>query len=300
MKHIVPYSELKESVNRGSVILIKGAGPQKRLYATTVNGVSMIGPNAKMAFLSNEFYRVVTRDGRLAGIRINFRNEESLMKALNFRQNGQPSVVINNNKTPYHWVTSKHASLFQALQVVAPLLMAEGYVLEAVDSERETRYEMWNRFGIDVAKRTLNTVFFGNDQIDVISVNTTGTPSDRDGSNLEDGIWRDDWSVDFEVLDRTGDLQPYFDYFDDISKLIPFSMGLTSESTFHMEDGSWYEDIGSYHVEDIVLYLEGQSIKPDEELSSMIKRLRSIIYEMDEVSLMAYIAKAGIRPMYLS
>jgi hypothetical protein len=126
-KHVTSYFDLNETVGRGSILFVNGVGLEPKLYATHVLSSASIRGNAKMLFLSNEFYRIVSKDGRLHPIRVNFRNDESLMGALNLKVPGRISIVTNHNKTPYHWKTLKHSSIYSALREIDQELQFENY-----------------------------------------------------------------------------------------------------------------------------------------------------------------------------
>lgn len=122
MTHVLKFSEMiTESLGRGSVLLIKGKpeGDKSKLFATQIIGVNEIKPGAKMVFLSNEFYRIrENEEGKLVASKINYRTEDSLKGVLNFKSDGKLSVVLNHNKTPWHWKTTKHTMLQPALKDV--------------------------------------------------------------------------------------------------------------------------------------------------------------------------------------
>jgi ABC-type uncharacterized transport system ATPase subunit len=119
-KHIKSYSEINESIGRGSVILIKGKpeNGKKKLYAAHVEGHSALPHGGVMLFLADEFYRIKEDDGKLKGVKISYRNDDSLKSALNLKSPGKISIVKNNNKTPLHWKTSKHTSIISALREI--------------------------------------------------------------------------------------------------------------------------------------------------------------------------------------
>jgi len=111
---------ITESLGRGSVVVIKGKPEENdrcKLFVTQVLGFSEIKPGAKMVFLSPEFYRIKeNEEGRIVGIRTSYKTEDSLKGVLNLKSDGKLSVVLNNNKTPWHWKTTKHTMLQSALK----------------------------------------------------------------------------------------------------------------------------------------------------------------------------------------
>lgn len=123
-------------LGRGSVILIKGK-PEKgrrRLYITTVDGFSEFRPGAKMIFLNQDFHRVVMGENGLVAAPVAYRNEPALKSQLNLKSPGRISVVLNNNKTPLHWITTKHLSFTSALRAVQPILLGEDHLFESKTS----------------------------------------------------------------------------------------------------------------------------------------------------------------------
>lgn len=124
MKHLVSFEQLFENVQHNAIVLIKGKPKKgkKKLYAAHVMGSMEVRPGAEMLFLSDVFYRVEWNDGELKGVRIGWQNEDSLKDSLNLRSPGKISVVKNNNKTPFHWKTTKHTNLRDALDSVQGMI----------------------------------------------------------------------------------------------------------------------------------------------------------------------------------
>jgi hypothetical protein len=136
--YIKPFEPINESMKQHGIILIKGKpkgkGKEQMLFATHINTWTELRPGAKMMFLSDIFYRVIKDDDKLKGVKINWRDEDSLKDALNFKAPGKLSVVLNNNKTPYHWKTLKHTNLRDALDSVEGDLNRSSFVFESTDS----------------------------------------------------------------------------------------------------------------------------------------------------------------------
>ncbi len=137
-KYILPYSEkLNESIGRGSVILIKGR-PTKEgrfLYVTTINGYAEIKPGIKMVFIGDTIYRVIHKGGnKFAGRKIDYKGEDGLKGVFNMKTPGRPSVVLNHNKTPFHWITLKHLDIGSALREIGTRLFNHELILESKDS----------------------------------------------------------------------------------------------------------------------------------------------------------------------
>ena len=133
-KHVISYNEsYQNSIGKGSVILIKGKPENdgRRLYATTITGYAEIKPGLKMVFISDTIYRVIYKgDDNFSGRRVSIKNEDSLKSVLNLRNPGRPSIVLNHNKTPYHWITLKHLDIGSALRDIGPGLMSHDLILE--------------------------------------------------------------------------------------------------------------------------------------------------------------------------
>ena len=135
--YIKPFESINESVKQNAIILIKGKPKGKDreqvLYATHVNSCAEVRPGAMLMFLSNTFYRITMDDNKLKGVKINWKDEDSLKAVLNFKSPGKLSVVRNNNKTPFHWKTLKHTNLLDALRAVETDLLESSYLHESAD-----------------------------------------------------------------------------------------------------------------------------------------------------------------------
>jgi hypothetical protein len=133
MKHIIPFEAVFESIQQHGIVLIKGKprgkDGEKRLYATHVNTWVEVRPGATRLFISDSFYRIFREDGKLKGHKIDWRDETQLKDSLNFKTDGKLSVVVNNNKTPYHWKTLKQTSLRDALDQVERDVRDSEYLL---------------------------------------------------------------------------------------------------------------------------------------------------------------------------
>ena len=134
-KHVLSFNEAYQSQNgKGSVLLIKGKPETdgRRLYATNISGFAEIKPGVIMAFLGDEIYRVIHKGGGdMAGRRVDIRSEEALKGVLNLRNQGVPSIVLNHNKTPFHWSTLKHTQIGPAIRELGTRLFSHDLVLES-------------------------------------------------------------------------------------------------------------------------------------------------------------------------
>jgi len=135
--YIKPFEPINESMKQHGIVLIKGKpkgkNKEQMLFATHVNTWAELRPGAMMMFLSDTFYRVIKEGDKLKGVKINWRDEDSLKDALNFKAPGKISVVRNNNKTPYHWKTLKHTNLRDALDAVEGDLNGTSFIFESSD-----------------------------------------------------------------------------------------------------------------------------------------------------------------------
>jgi len=134
MKHLMSFSELNESIGRGSVLLIKGREREdgRPLYVTTVDGWAEIKPGLNMVFISDKVYRVIYREGKgFSGVPVSYYDEAGLKGIFNMRNQGKPSIVLNHNKTPFHWVTLKYQDIGSALRAIGPNLFAHDLIFES-------------------------------------------------------------------------------------------------------------------------------------------------------------------------
>jgi len=129
MKHVLRFDQIAESTQRNAIILIKGKPKKGKrpLYASHVLGSIEIRPGAELMFLSDVFYRIEDNGNHLTGVRVAWENEEELRNSLNLKSPGKISVVKNNNKTPFHWETTRHTSLRDALDSVEGKIDIDDY-----------------------------------------------------------------------------------------------------------------------------------------------------------------------------
>jgi len=133
-KHVLTFSQIiNESIGFGSVLLIKGKASNngRYLYATTVKGSIEIKPGLKMVFIGDEIYRVINKEGKFFGRKISYGSEDGLKGIFNMRNPGKPSIVLNHNKTPFHWITLKFNDIGSALRELGPRLFSHELILES-------------------------------------------------------------------------------------------------------------------------------------------------------------------------
>jgi len=143
-KHILSYTEkLNESIGRGSVLLIKGKPTDngRYLYVTYIKGYAEIKPGIKMVFIGDQVWRVIHKgDGKFAGRKIDYRSEDSLKGVFNMKNPGKPSLVLNHNKTPFHWLTLNRTDIGAALKEIGPRLFSHELILESNQSVNINAY----------------------------------------------------------------------------------------------------------------------------------------------------------------
>ncbi len=134
--HVKSFSDkLNENIGRGSVIFIKGrpTSEGRKLYATTIDGWTEIRQGLKMVFLGNQIYRVIRKDGKFFGRKVGYSGEDGLKGVLNLKNPGRPSLVLNHNKTPFHWITLKYLDIGSAIREVGSRLITHEMILEEKD-----------------------------------------------------------------------------------------------------------------------------------------------------------------------
>lgn len=119
MKHILRHT-VNETLGKGSVILIKGTASngETYLYATCITGYANMHSNVNMVFLGDTMWRVVVNErGKFAGHRVAYESD-GIRQALNLKNQTTHSIVLNNNKTPLHWITRNFTDIATALREV--------------------------------------------------------------------------------------------------------------------------------------------------------------------------------------
>lgn len=138
-KHVLSFSDkINESIGVGSVLLIKGkqSSDGKYLYATTIQGHVEIKPGIKLVFIGDSIYRVINKgEDKFFGRKISHQSEEGLKGILNMKNPGKPSIVLNHNKTPFHWITLKHNDIGAALRELGPRLFSHDLILESDEED---------------------------------------------------------------------------------------------------------------------------------------------------------------------
>jgi hypothetical protein len=231
--YIKPFEPINESMKQHGIILIKGKpkgkGKEQMLFATHVNTWTELRPGAKMMFLSDIFYRVIKDDDKLKGVKINWRDEDSLKDALNFKAPGKLSVVLNNNKTPYHWKTLKHTNLRDALDSVEGDLNGSSFVFESTDS-LESIEEI-------VTDDVIDSIFKDGKNVIVLDWDIPDYElTDNIDSDERRGTERSEWEATFDCI-YVG--RPELDEELKEMELDRFEVTIYFETTFSFEQ--WYD-----------------------------------------------------------
>lgn len=235
--YIKPFEPINESMKQHGIILIKGKpkgkNKEQMLFATHVNTWTELRPGAMMMFLSDTFYRVIKDGNKLKGVKINWRSEDSLKDALNFKAPGKLSVVRNNTKTPYHWKTLKHTNLRDALDAVEGDLLGSSYVFESTNSLKSLEETVVADAVDSIFKNGENVVVLNWD----ISEDTFHDAIDSDERTGSENI---DWEASFDCL-YVG--RPELD--DELSKMELRRFEVTVYFTSDVAFSQWY-DPGDY------------------------------------------------------
>lgn len=257
-KHVISYSESNQTyIGKGSVVLIKGKPETdgRRLYATYITGYAEIKPGIKMVFLGDQIYRVIYKgDNSFFGRKVDIRGEEGLMGVLNLRNNGTPSIVLNHNKTPFHWLTTRFTDIGAALRSLGPQLFSHDLILESEELNKPP--VILDRIFIETMKALLKK---DSPDVSVKSISIEGDGEtyfgDSEGPE-ESGSAQFDWSLQVEVdpisndlrqemADQgliTGIMDPLLSDFLDVSDSTMIEIWFDSTSDWHV----WY-DPGSYY-----------------------------------------------------
>jgi hypothetical protein len=162
MKHInsFPLLESSDSIVSGSIVLIKGApiNGEKKLFAARVKKAIAVN-SAVMLILADDFYRIKKEGDEITSHKIFYNNEVSLKKVLKIKNDSSLSIVKNNNKTPFHWITLKHQSLSKALDEVKNKIFSEPDLL--LESSQDSTQEVYNI----LFRALIETLFFDEEKV---------------------------------------------------------------------------------------------------------------------------------------
>ena len=312
-KHVISYSESNQTyIGKGSVVLIKGKpeAEGRRLYATYITGYAEIKPGIKMVFLGDQIYRVIYKgENSFFGRKIDIRGEEGLMGVLNLRNNGIPSIVLNHNKTPFHWLTTRFTDIATALRNLGPHLFDHDLILE---SEGSNKTLVLDRIFIETMKALLKK---DSPDVRVKSINIEGDGTTYFGDDEgpeESGSEQFDWALQVEVdpisdnlkqemTDQgliTGIMDPMLSDFLDVSDSTMIEIWFDSTSDWHVwyDPGSYYEppdggsemkdienDVAYIYMDDGWEYanLPGKTDLMSEEAKSLLQEFMKLVGGFD-------------------
>ena len=290
--YIKSFDSINESILQHGIILIKGKPRGKNgeqvLYATHVNTWAEFRPGATMLFLSDIFYRI-TKDGdKLRGVKINWKNEDSLKASLNLKSPGKISIVRNNNKTPYHWKTLKHTTLHSALNAVEQDLLGSEYILESTDKSTS--------LSEIVLSDTLNAIFKDGKNVvvldwDIPEDSLLGSLTDDDSRGSDST----EWEASFECI-YVG--RPELDDQLNEADLRRFNIIILFDSSFSFN--RWYDPGDFYNppegdteIDDITTDISSIDINGTEYKNTF--GLDPIVSEMDDHDLESFISKRHVK-----
>jgi hypothetical protein len=236
-KYIIPIQEalnISPSIGRGSVLLIKGKPTPdgRRLYVTTIKGWVEIKPGIKMVFVGDTIYRVIHKGGnKFSGRKVSISGEDGLKGVLNMKNPGKPSLVLNHNKTPFHWITLKHTDIGTALRSIGSKLFDHELILESSNISKDEEYKF-------LAKELIKKIS-GKDSC--IAVKEAEVSEDYDIDQFEEDAseetdsYQAEWGIDFYIQVDPDKLDPmWLDHFEGSPILtteydLLDAMGLTPE-----------------------------------------------------------------------
>ncbi len=291
-KYIKSFNLINESMKQYGIVLIKGKPRGKSgepmLYATHVNSWIELKAGATMLLLSDVFYRVIKDGDKLKGVKINWRDEDSLKSALNFKSPGKISVVRNNNKTPYHWKTLKHTNLRDALDAIEGDLLSSSYLFESADSLKSLEET--------VVKDAIDSIFKDGSNVIVLDWNIPDNTF-HDSIESDERLGSDDidWEASFDCL-YVG--RPELD--DELSDMELRRFELTVYLTSAVSFSKWYDagdrytppdggiEIDDVHTEIISITVNGSEFEDSFGLSEIVSR-------MDDSDLGSFIKKKHVK-----
>ena len=314
-KHIKSYSTiLTESIQRGSIVLVKGKpkGGKCKLYATHVLSSVTTPQGAVMLYLADEFHRIKEVEGELRATKVGYRSEEELKASLNLKSPGKISVVKNNNKTPLHWKTLKHTTLYQALREIKDDLIEDNFLLEN-DTEHE---DAWNTMYNSIIKRVLTTAFLGKKEIDFLEYEL---PEGEGAVELEyNNIDEEDhhfsnftveWSLDLTAFVRDPETVKLLERFRVIGSFeltIFFESKVDVNVTGYRPDNRHYInrsypefEIGTIDNKLDLITVEGGDGVYDSELKEIVTQVTSIIKDKTDTQIMSEIVLPNLRNQLL-
>jgi hypothetical protein len=202
MKHVLSREQaISESLGTGSIIFVKGVAEddKKKLYATHVKGYTALKGGAIMYFLAKDFYRIVKEEDSLRPVKVNFRNEDQLKKALSIKQDGDiVSIVGHWNKTPWHKESVKHTRIEAALSDLKSRILGTDQLLLESTQALPTFDEAYVMATTDI----IETLFFGKKSVDILNYTVDAGISEAIGFAQEEELQSTDaeWTIKLTVL----------------------------------------------------------------------------------------------------
>lgn len=254
-RHVKSYSEkLNESIGRGSVLLIKGKPMQdgRYLYVTTIDGFAEIKPGLKMVFLSDTIYRVIYKgENKFSGRKVDYRGEDGLKGIFNMRNPGRPSIVLNHNKTPFHWLTLKHTDIGKALRELGPRLFSHDLILESNENQLTPQQYIVHEMLKEITGRESNII------IKKVEISEDYDLSDfrSDAEQSENSTYEEQWEMFVYLTLKEDNLPPsveseysesiegemFSDMGVDVDEIIvSLSMNTTAELKHSYDPGDYY------------------------------------------------------------
>jgi hypothetical protein len=223
-KHILTYNQkLNESIGNGSVLLIKGR-PLKDgrfLYVTTIKGYVEIKPGIKMVFIGDEIYRVIHKGGdKFSGKKVDYRGEDGLKGVFNLKNPGKPSVVLNHNKTPFHWLTLNYTDIGTALRTIGTRLFDHELILESNDSSN-----IIDKAKLYLLREVMGLILGKDTHFELIDVHISSGGEDL--SQVSDDGYVREYNTIVELMinvNRSDVPSEYEEYFESI-ELFKFGLG---------------------------------------------------------------------------
>ncbi len=293
MKHISTYSQvINESLGKGSVILVNGPKENggRKLYATHIEGYAEVRPGVIMFFLGEEFYRIVRGENGLKKLRVGFSNNDLMRKNIGFNVGmyGRPSVMRNNNKTPYHWKTTKYTNIDDALRAVdQDILRDPEYLLESESNIQSMYYEFYQEIVQDI----LDTLFFGEKKLNLIEFEYPSNVINDYLSAVEEEHGTDEVSWDASITAMlSGEKYSKYKEALDLGNTVDISIEFNSDVTYT----SWY-DSGDYYnapegdteINDIStvvgqIWVDGDDASFSSETDVKVDTVNQVIKHMDD------------------
>lgn len=285
-KYIKSFNIINESIKRDGIILIKGKPKGKNkeslLFATHVNNWAELRPGAMMMFLSDVFYRIIKEGDKLKGVKINWRDEDSLKDALNFKSPGKISVVRNNNKTPYHWKTLNHTNLRDALDSIENNINRSDYILESINSS--------NSLTEIVVADSLKSIFMDGKNVMLLDWDISTDSLIDSITDYDEKFGNADWEASFDCI-YVG--RPELDKKLEEANLRRFEITIFFNSDFSYTN--WYDSgdeftpaDGSTEIYDISTEITSIMINGEEFRESI--DIDRIISKMDDAGLASFIS----------